>query len=79
MPRVSGKSNIFFPVSKGFFIYKLKYRNERYCAQRTWECGRVKCAAFYTPEDAHTWLDNLGECPATPIEHDGCKRLKSLP
>lgn len=51
--------NIYPVKRKGYYIYKLKLRNDRYVAKKVYGKRQEKAGLFYTLEEAIAWLDSL--------------------
>ena len=60
----SNSSNLFIPITQGYYIYKLRHRVDRYVGcYRCHSSKRTKSALFYSYDDAYNWLVRVN--PAT--------------
>jgi hypothetical protein len=60
MPRGSTRVNLYHPMTKGYSIYKVKDKHEKYLCQRRFESGFQKSWTFHSVNEC---LEKLRDCP----------------
>jgi hypothetical protein len=61
---MSGKqprSNLYTPRTKGYYIYKVKDRHDKFLCQRKFDSGFIKSWTYHTLEEC---IQQLNNCPS---------------